>query len=83
MNVGVIHCTLINSTSYPSTTDPTQPYEVTYIYKSEIPVNLDPNNRIIEFMFDTTNPVSSDAGFQDFYPMGAGRLYVSNSADGP
>lgn len=82
VDVGKIPMLLLNTISYPSSSDPTKPYKVVYLYKSEIPVYLDPGTSPT-FVFKTTNPVFSDTGFQPWFPYGAGKLYISNSADGP
>jgi hypothetical protein len=76
---------LINTTSEPSSNDPNQPRSITYYFKADHPLLLDPGVflRTPTFVYETTNPVYSPDGFQVFYPYGAIWQYYSDSPDGP
>lgn len=65
----------------PSSSDPNVPYSITYYFKADHPVLLNPSMGTPTFIYKTTPPEYSGVGFQVFYPYGGIWQYYSNSQD--
>lgn len=72
---------LYDTKAVPSTSDPQEVCQVTYYFKAEHPVLLNPNERTPVFIYKTSSPEFNDTGYQVFYPYGAMWQYCSNSSD--
>ncbi|GEM_PF-4052058 len=64
-----------------STKDPTQIAHITYYFRADHPLKLDPDNEMPIFVYKTTTPEYSDVGTLPFYPYGSIWQYYSNSSD--
>jgi len=75
------YLTLYHVEKIPSSSDPSQYSEIDYYFKSDEPIYLNPSSRNPTFVYETSNPVYSDIGFQAWYPYGAMWQQYSETPD--
>lgn len=65
----------------PSSSDPQAASQVTYYFKADHPILLNPSMRTPVFVYKTSEPEYSGVGFQCWYPYGAMWQHFSDSQD--